>query len=183
MTLRDDFVKDLNRQRWVRAGLVVLSIGLMSSTSATTAPVVSSHRYGVAGVEMRASSVEGIFVGGAAEAQFGGLLWKAVVRHTPLTRTIERPALITGGRVTLQVFSGKALSTESHSFSGGTIAYAAGRSTGSACGEQVFPREPTSQSSTESRGLWTYKDRLRSPPDLANGAAAATTGRPFHWWL
>jgi hypothetical protein len=66
------------------------------------------------------------------------MLWKAVVRHTPLTRTTHSPALITGGGVTLQLWSREGLSQKSRIVSGGTITYAVERSSGSACGEQVF---------------------------------------------
>ena len=53
-------------------------------------------------------------------------------------RTVDSPALIVGGGVQLQLWSQARLSQTSRIFSGGTITYAADRSSGSACGQQVF---------------------------------------------
>jgi hypothetical protein len=118
--------------------LAALAVGISSVTPAVASGESSSHLYMLAGAETRATSVVGTFVGGAVGSQPGGMLWKAVVQHTRLSRTAESSALITGGGVTLKVWSETRLFETTRSFTGGTIAYASERSSSSACGQQVF---------------------------------------------
>lgn len=124
--------------RVLPTGLIALALGVFAGTPALASGESSSHVYMLAGAETRATSVVGTFVGGAMGSQPGGMLWKAVVQHTPLTRKAESPALITGGGETLKVWSGERFSEATRSFTGGTIAYAGDRSSSSACGQQVF---------------------------------------------
>jgi hypothetical protein len=118
--------------------LAGLAVAASAVTPAVAASTSSPHLYTVAGVETRATGVLGTFVGGAVNPRTGGMLWKAVVQHTPLTRKADSPALITGGGVTLRVWSGERFSETTRSFTGGTIAYAGDRSSRSSCGQQVF---------------------------------------------
>ena len=61
----------------------------------------------------------------------------------------RQPRFDPGGGVTLQVWSQKRLSKESHIFSGGTISYVPDRSSGSGCGQQVFRVTATLATSSE----------------------------------
>ena len=137
MTVGYAFFRSQRRPRLLLTVLAAFAIG-PAPTPAIAGPEPSLHDYPLAGLEIRATSVLGTFVGGAGDSSPGGMLWKAVVRHTPLTRTAASPALIIGGGVQLQLWSQEGLSQTSRIFSGGTITYAADRSSGSACGQQVF---------------------------------------------
>jgi hypothetical protein len=98
----------------------------------------SAEMYTLVGAETRASTVVGSFVGGAFRAPSDGMLWKAVVRHTPLTRDPARAAQITGGTLTLKVELGGRFSSVTGAFTGGMVVYLKERSSVSACGRQVF---------------------------------------------
>jgi hypothetical protein len=138
MALITRSLRKWSRSRLLSTVFAAFSIGLSWATLADAGTVSALHRYGLAGVEVRASSSEGTFVGGAAESRLSGMVWKAVVRHTPLTRKADSPALITGGSVTLHVPTQNPAFEESRSFNDGTITYAADRSSGASCGAQVF---------------------------------------------
>lgn len=137
MTVGHAFFRSQRRPRLLVTVLAAFAIG-PAPTPAIAGPEPSLHDYPLAGLEIRATSVLGTFVGGAGDSSPGGMLWKAVVRHTPLTRTVDSPALIVGGGVQLQLWSQAGLSQTSRIFSGGTITYAADRASGSVCGQQVF---------------------------------------------
>ena len=147
MTWSTAFVRGRHGPRLLLTVLAALVIGPMAS-SATAGAQSSLDRYALAGVETRATNDVGTFVGGAGDSTPSSMLWKAVVRHTQLTRA-GNPAVITGGGVTLQVWSQKRLSKESHIFSGGTISYVPDRSSGSGCGQQVFRVTATLATSSE----------------------------------
>jgi len=137
MDLVRSFFRDPPRLSLQLKALAVLAVSFPPASPAVVASPSPLHRYLLAGIEARASSTIGTFVGGAADPQLDGMLWKAVVRHDPLSRT-GTPSLITGGSVTLHVASATRFSTQSRSFTAGTIAYAADLSSQSACGRQVF---------------------------------------------
>src|SRR6185503_18042936 len=123
MELARSFFRDPPRLGLRLTALAVLVLGIPPASPAVAASPSPLHRYLLAGVEARATNTVGTFVGGAADPQLEGMLWKAVVRHVPLSRT-GTPALITGGSVTLHVASPTRFWTQSRSFTAGTIAYA-----------------------------------------------------------
>jgi hypothetical protein len=145
------FFRDAPRLRLPLAALAVLAVGLPPASPAVVASPSPLHHYLLAGVEARATSTVGTFVGGAADPQLDGMLWKAVVRHAPLSRT-GTPSPITGGSVTLHVASATGFSTQSRSFTAGTIAYAADLSSRSACGRQAFRVNATLAPTSEADG-------------------------------
>ena len=65
-----------SRSRVLCTVLVALSIGLSWATLAVAGSVSALQRYGLAGVEVRASSSEGTFVGAAAESRLSGMVWR-----------------------------------------------------------------------------------------------------------
>lgn len=148
MELARSFFRDPPRLGLRLTALAVLVLGIPPASPAVAASPSPLHRYLLAGVEARATNTVGTFVGGAADPQLEGMLWKAVVRHVPLSRT-GTPALITGGSVTLHVASPTRFWTQSRSFTAGTIAYAPDLSSPSACGRQVLRVNATLAPTTE----------------------------------